>query len=67
MRGEYQDKTQIYFVASGSPPHAWRIHLGAGEVNKGSRITSTCVENTHRWIKTASRHQDHLHMRGEYS
>ena len=66
MRGEYASRWTTLPKALGSPPHAWRIHSCFAYAFHLCRITSTCVENTHRLPYSHVLQRDHLHMRGEY-
>ena len=67
MRGEYPVHRITSMRMWGSPPHAWRIPKSSDCIEREAKITSTCVENTIYHTQNASQHQDHLHMRGEYS
>ena len=67
IRGEYTNQSMNSRSASGSPPHTWRIHFPCYGIDRFSGITSTYVENTDCLARYNTQHQDHLHIRGEYS
>ena len=46
IRGEYLGVSLLGAGVLGSPPHTWRIRLGAFSMFLFLRITSTYVENT---------------------
>ena len=66
MCGEYGQTWSRYDAEVGSPPHVWRIRKGPKDIEGLFRITSTCVENTMLMALLNGKHQDHLHMCGEY-
>ena len=66
MCGEYLYNTGELAPGQGSPPHVWRIHDEHFKIWQTGRITSTCVENTHRNHPIQCFLEDHLHMCGEY-
>ena len=66
MCGEYFKKPLIDTDRTGSPPHVWRILIGAAVSAVSKGITSTCVENTNSYHVVWKIYQDHLHMCGEY-
>ena len=66
IRGEYCQSLPDTKSQTGSPPHTWRILLGADLKKKILRITSTYVENTRAGHVQLANHRDHLHIRGEY-
>src|SRR5699024_5876140 len=66
IRGEYCQSLPDTKSQTGSPPHTWRILLGADLKKKDLRITSTYVENTRAGHVQLANHRDHLHIRGEY-
>ncbi|MBI1703956.1 hypothetical protein HYQ49_2563 [Lactobacillus crispatus] len=67
IRGEYtyQQSGEAHF--EGSPPHTWRIPWLENLGNQQVRITSTYVENTAGCQSLLTFHEDHLHIRGEYT
>ena len=50
IRGEYSWHRKKLKAWLGSPPHTWRIPPVRLFHTSGSRITSTYVENTERWL-----------------
>ena len=66
IRGEYFKNLLLMTLATGSPPHTWRILLQIGVLTMLIRITSTYVENTEEITPNDLKFEDHLHIRGEY-
>ena len=67
MRGEYPCSQHLFCITSGSPPHAWGIHLYLASIPNRHRFTPTCVGNTLLDSSSLSPRSVHPHMRGEYS
>ena len=67
MRGEYVSTFVAPSPLTGSPPHAWGIHMPIPVLMVAQRFTPTCVGNTGTGLRNKSRKPVHPHMRGEYS
>ena len=67
MRGEYVVNTAEDGSDAGSPPLAWGIPWAWTCPAIKTGITPTCVGNTSCQHTATSLHEDHPHLRGEYS